>query len=137
MADGQSGGQPSATEEARVQAERTREQAEDLASRASERAAQVGEQARATLEEQSERGRERVAENMDQIADRLRGQGDGGPTGKVTDRAAEGIERTAGYLRERDAGEMLSGFEGYVRKHPLQGVAVAVAAGFLVARMLR
>lgn len=46
-------------------------------------------------------------------------------------------ERAAQYFKERSGAEMLADAQQFVREHPLQGVAGAVAAGFIVGRIIR
>lgn len=84
----------------------------------------------------ADEGRGRAAEGLDGAAAMLRGQEDRLP-GQVAERTADGMERTAGYLRSHDTAEIRSDVEDYVREHPIQGVAAAIAAGFLIGRMLR
>jgi ElaB/YqjD/DUF883 family membrane-anchored ribosome-binding protein len=55
----------------------------------------------------------------------------------MAEKAAMGMERTAGYLREHSTGDMTADIETYVREHPMQGVAAAVLAGFVIGRVLR
>ncbi len=52
-------------------------------------------------------------------------------------RAAEGMHAAAGYLQEHNTSEIANDVEEYVRAHPLQSVAAAIAAGFVVGRVLR
>jgi len=67
----------------------------------------------------------------------LKDQAGDGTAGAVADKAAAGMERTAQYLRDRGTAEMWDDVEAYVRVHPVQGIAGAVAAGFIVGRILR
>jgi ElaB/YqjD/DUF883 family membrane-anchored ribosome-binding protein len=56
---------------------------------------------------------------------------------RAAERMAEGMERTAGYLRESDTRRIIDDVEKYVRGHPFQAVAGALVGGFVLARILR
>jgi hypothetical protein len=57
--------------------------------------------------------------------------------GELGTKVANTMEKTAGYLREHDSGELWEDVEQYVRQHPMQATMTAAFAGFLVARILR
>lgn len=115
--------------------ERGRETETDLRERGQETARRAAERARETAEET----RERAAGGMETAAQRVREQteGKGGMQGTAGTRLAEGMERTAGYLREHDTRAMMSDLENYIREHPAQSLLVAVALGFVIGRTLR
>ena len=111
-----------------------------------ERAQEMGDQARERMSEGMDRaqqgmdqGRERAAEGTERAATQLRERASeqGGTVGKVGERVAGGMESAAGMLREGDTNAMMDEVESYVRQHPMQSVAAAIGAGFLVGRMLR
>jgi ElaB/YqjD/DUF883 family membrane-anchored ribosome-binding protein len=87
--------------------------------------------------ETADAGRVKAADGMDRAAERLRQQSPEGAAGAVAERTADAAERTATYLREHDTKQMWTDMERYVQEHPMQGVAGALAAGFLIGRMLR
>jgi hypothetical protein len=86
------------------------------------------------VREQVEQGRERTAEGVERVAGRVRERAANIPG---SERVAEGMEGTARYLREHDTTEIMNDLERYVRQHPMQAVAGAVFAGFLIGRVLR
>jgi len=111
-----------------------RDTAEDMTGRARETADQMGDRAR----EMEERGREEASSKLESVADQLRERAArDGATGEIAEKAAMTMERTAGYLREHSTGDMTADLEHYVREHPMQGVAAAVIAGFVIGRILR
>jgi ElaB/YqjD/DUF883 family membrane-anchored ribosome-binding protein len=111
-----------------------REKAGEYAGAAQEKAAEYGRAA----QEQAEVGKERAAEGMQRMAEQLRERTpDEGVTAAAGQKVAEGMERTAGYLREHEMTEMWSDLEEYVRQHPMQAMAGAVFAGFVIGRMIR
>lgn len=81
--------------------------------------------------------------NLQQIAGALRDvghtlEGNGlGAVGRVTDRAAEQVERTADYLRRRDFDGLVRDTRDFARNHPEIFVGGAVLAGVLLGRFLR
>lgn len=141
--EGEAGPRPSRTgitgkapEKAREVAQQARERVSEYAQQAQEK---VSEYAR-TAQQQAERGKEFAAEGMHKVAKQLRqraGSDGGGMTAATGGKVAEGMERTAGYLREHDTAQIWGGIESYVRKHPAQALAGAVFAGFLIGRMIR
>lgn len=126
-------------------AEGVQAQAQEAADRAREAAGNVATSARETAENMTdrardaeERGREEASDRLESVADQLRERAGGdGATGEMAEKAANTMERTAGYLREHSTGDMTADIETYVREHPMQGVAAAVVAGFVIGRMLR
>jgi ElaB/YqjD/DUF883 family membrane-anchored ribosome-binding protein len=112
------------------QGERARERASEMGREARERMSEYGQEAQHRAEE----GRERTAESLGRAATEVRGRAGNMPGGQ---QVAEGMERTAEYLREHDTTEIMNDVERYVRQHPMQAIAGAVVAGFVIARILR
>ncbi|HUF53240.1 MAG TPA: hypothetical protein VMR52_05630 [Dehalococcoidia bacterium] len=108
--------------------EKAREQVAEKATMVKERA-----------EETADPARETGADQLDNAAESLRDRAEsmGGMQGKVGTSVADGMEKTAGYLREKDTQAMMADAERFVREHPTQAVLGAVAVGFIVGRMLR
>lgn len=113
-----------------------KDRATAIADEATERAGALADEAQRRGAAAADAGREKAADGIEDAAAIVREQSDKVP-GQIADKAAEHMERTAGYLREHDVSEIRSEVEHYVREHPLQGVAAAVAAGFLIGRALR
>ena len=55
----------------------------------------------------------------------------------AAERARDVIDSGAEYLREHDLEEIRAELEGRVRERPLMTLAIALAGGFLIARMMR
>lgn len=84
-------------------------------------------------------GLDSAARRLDEMAER-RTQGSTGTTaraGEYAHTAAEGMHGVANYLRENDVRGLQSDLEKQVRERPLQSLLVAVAAGWLVGKILR
>lgn len=154
--DGRQNGADGTGEQVRGLADQAREQASDMADQARERAGEMADQARERADEMTdqareaagnvgvraremeERGREQASSGLESVAEQLRERAAGdGTTGELAEKAAMSMERTAGYLREHSASDMSSDIEAYVREHPMQGVAAAIVAGFVIGRVLR
>ena len=131
------------TSDARAKAEQladtAKEKTEGLANEAMGKAAELGGQARGTAYSIAESGREGAAGALDSAAERLedRAASSSGVQAATAERAAQGMQAAAGYLKEHDTSEVWDDLEQYVKAHPKQSVAVAVAAGLVIGRALR
>jgi ElaB/YqjD/DUF883 family membrane-anchored ribosome-binding protein len=114
------------------QAERSGTQARDTMS---QKATEFTDKAR----ERTDEGMNKAAGAMDDTAQKLRDrtEGQGGVQAKAGEKVAEGMEKTAGYLREKDTQQIMDDVEDYVREHPVQAIAGALVGGFVLARILR
>jgi ElaB/YqjD/DUF883 family membrane-anchored ribosome-binding protein len=115
------------------------ERARHATEEARHKAEEMGQQARERAQHTAEQGKDATASGLDTAAEQIRervGQGDG-TAAQAGTKVADNLERTAGYLREHETGEMWQDLERYVRDHPVQAAAGALVAGFFVGRMLR
>jgi ElaB/YqjD/DUF883 family membrane-anchored ribosome-binding protein len=114
--------------------QRVQEKAKETATRAQEKAQEVGQKA----EQQADVAVDKTAEGLESTAQTVRERfaTRDGVTGDVGMKAADTMERTAGYLREHDTAEIIDDVERYVREHPMQALAGAVVGGFLIGRLL-
>ncbi len=84
-----------------------------------------------------------ATQTLEQVANAVRQTGqtlrerDQAPIGNVADQAAEQVERAAGYLRGRDANQLLRDAEDFARRQPAIFLGGALAAGWFVARFLK
>lgn len=58
-------------------------------------------------------------------------------TARFVDKSAEQVDSFSGRLRDRDADQVISDAEDYVRQRPALSIGGALAAGFLVARFVK
>lgn len=92
-----------------------------------------------------ETARERVSGGLEAASNRIShlvGGGEGGGTGRVSEmagRLSEGVQNTYRQVREGNVNvdELRTGFEEQVRRSPVQTLAVAALAGFVIGRILR
>ncbi|MFN8585068.1 MAG: DUF883 C-terminal domain-containing protein [Dehalococcoidia bacterium] len=113
---------------------------QDAAGKASEMAGQMKsmtEDAAGRAKDAAETGRESAADGLDKMASNVRERAGDGMAGAAMERAADGMGAAAGYLKEHETGEIWDDLERYVREHPMQAVAAAVATGIVVGRVLR
>lgn len=108
---------------AKEKVDETMHRAEDRANRVKDRAAE---------------GLETAAHRLDDVANRQGGQGGAmGRAGDMAHRAADTMESTARYLRDNDVRALQSDLERMVKESPLQTLLVAVAAGWVLGKILR
>jgi ElaB/YqjD/DUF883 family membrane-anchored ribosome-binding protein len=107
----------------------------------SEKAQQMPDRAREMAYQAVDSGRENTAAMLETAAERLGERtdmsGSRGIQGMAAEKAAQGLQEAAGYLREHEAAEIWQDVEGYVKQHPGRSVLMAVGAGLLVGRILR
>jgi len=101
--------------------------------------AKVQEKARSFFSD----GKGQVSESLGSVArafrhtgEQLRGQNYSSVAG-YADQAAEGIERIAGYLRDKNVDELLDEAQDLARRQPMLLLAGAFAVGFIMARVVK
>ncbi len=124
-------------------AEQARHQGQQLAQQARQQAGELanrgGEQVKNQLANQKHQAAQRmtpVQAALRETGQQLRNQGQG-PVAEYADKAADQVERFAGYLRENDVDELLNDARGFARRNPAVFLGSAVALGFLATRFLK
>jgi hypothetical protein len=104
----------------------------------------VMEQASEQITSRLDMGKEYVAETVTGLAQALRQTGqhlreDGSQPmlAQYADRGAEQIDSFGGYLRRRDASQLVADVEGFARRQPMAFAGGAFALGMLAVRFLR
>jgi ElaB/YqjD/DUF883 family membrane-anchored ribosome-binding protein len=113
--------------------------AEDLAGEAKSKAGELAGQAKDAAYGMAESGRDSAAGALDSAADRIEDRvasSDGMPAA-AAEKAAQGMHAAAGYLKEHETAEVWDDIEQYVKTHPMQSVALAIAGGVVIGRILR
>lgn len=131
------GARQSGSEQPRV--DETLEHAERTGTQGRQDASQKATEFTRDAKQRAEEGKSRAAGTMEDAAQELRerAEGTGGVQAKAGEKVAEGMEKTAGYLREKDTQQVMDDVERYVREHPVQAIAGAIFGGFVIARILR
>jgi ElaB/YqjD/DUF883 family membrane-anchored ribosome-binding protein len=110
-------------------------QSEDTGSQVSRTATQVKERAQDTADQAMDTAAGGMESTAGTIRDKVEGQG--GIQEKAGTAIADGMDKTAQYLREHDSQAVMQDMERYVRDHPTQAVLGALAVGFIVGRIIR
>lgn len=112
--------------------ESIRGMARNLASQAQQKA---GEQVRSSVD----KGRNRAAETLTEVARTLMQSNEQGenPAGPYMNRAGEQVQRVAAYLQNTDLRQMVTHSEQFARRQPVLFLGSAFALGVLAARFLK
>jgi ElaB/YqjD/DUF883 family membrane-anchored ribosome-binding protein len=113
----------------------TAQQATQVAGDAIEK---VGEQAKQTATTQ----KERIVGGLDATAHAIRETGQSvrqqqPMVAEYADKAAEGVERVSGYLRERDVDEVIQDVQDYARRNKGIFIGGTLLLGFMAARLIK
>jgi ABC-type sugar transport system substrate-binding protein len=118
---------------------RAREMGAAVLDRAQDRAHMIGDKAQGIARERYDGQRERIAGNIEDAAVTLRrhaARGEGLPRDAEV-RVAHGMEATADYLHTHPSEEVARDLQGYVDRHPMRSLLLALLAGYLLFRLLR
>ena len=123
--------------------EQAKQQTQQFAQQARQQASQLanrgGEQVKSQLANQKHEAAQRmtpVQTALRETGQQLRKQGQG-PVADYADKAADQVERFAGYLRENDVDNLLNDARGFARNNPAVFLGSAAALGFLATRFLK
>ncbi len=122
-----------ATQAASEQLSKVREQASRVTTQAAEKARDIGRQ-----------GLDKTSSVISDIAHAAHDLGEkashseaGAKVGQLAHRAGERLDQYASRIRSTDVDDLISDARAVIRRHPAIAVGVAVAGGFLLARLLR
>ena len=84
-------------------------------------------------------GMDKAVQGLESAAEKMRSRSedDTGVRSTVQEKAADAMERTAGYLKEHDSQELMRELEEFVKAHPIQAAAGALVAGYVLAKVVR
>jgi ElaB/YqjD/DUF883 family membrane-anchored ribosome-binding protein len=123
-------------------ARETRAQAAAAGAAAQRQVGRLGEQMRDAAETLVDEQKERMAVAVQGVADMLRRTADtlerenNATAAHYAGRVAAQIDRFSTTVREREIGEMVASTEAFARRQPALFIAGAVAAGFVLGRLL-
>src|SRR3954468_19365604 len=116
----------------------------EVIDQAKDKAGQVTQQVTQQAKSQIDTQKDRVADTLTSVAQTLRQTGEQArnqqtelPIGDYATRAADQVERAAGFLRDRNADQLINEVERYARRSPEVFLAGAALIGFLGARFLK
>lgn len=78
-----------------------------------------------------------AGQQMGGLAQQLRERAPQGQGGELAHSAAEALDRGAGYLQGADVDTLRGDLERWVRRSPLQALAVGVGVGFVIGRAFK
>jgi hypothetical protein len=123
--------------------DRAQQTASPLVEQVQDKAGQAMDVAKQQTTSRLAEQKDHAAESLGAIADALRQSGqrlreqNQGAVAPYAERAAAGIERASGYLRQRDVNQIVTEVEGYARRQPAVFLGGAAALGLLAARFLK
>ncbi|WP_433264797.1 hypothetical protein ACQPWR_30775 [Micromonospora vinacea] len=117
------------------------EQGGQVAAEARRQAQQLTGEATGQLRDQAQTQQRRAAAGLRDLGQNLSSMaeqdGDSGMAGQVVRKAADAAQQAAGWLDQREPGEVLDEVRTYARQHPVTFLAGAAVAGLLVGRLTR
>jgi hypothetical protein len=130
-----------AAEAGRDVAGTTREQATALAQEATDQARNLAAEARAQAVQQVDSERQRLADSIRSVSDELRTMAErsdqNGIAAEITRQASARAQDLAGYLEQRNPGDLVQEVRQFARRRPGTFLAGALAAGLVVGRVTR
>jgi len=123
--------------------DKAKDAASGVMNQAKDAASSVVDKAQETVQPQVDSQKERAAQQLGGLADAVRQtsqqlhQKDQHGLADVVGKSAQRVDRLAGYLRERDIGELVDDVERYSRREPAMFIGGALALGFIAARFLK
>lgn len=84
-------------------------------------------------------GIDKAAQGLGSAADKMRtrAEEDEGVRSTVEAKAADAMDKTAVYLKDHDSQELLHDLEEFVKAHPMQAAVGALAAGYVLGKLVR
>jgi ElaB/YqjD/DUF883 family membrane-anchored ribosome-binding protein len=81
----------------------------------------------------------KAADGFGAAAEKMRDRADqdDGLRSTLETKAADAMEKTAGYLKDRDSNELVKDLEEFVKAHPIQAALGALAAGYFLGKIAR
>jgi len=91
------------------------------------------------VQEKADQGMDKAAEALNRTAETLRAQGEqrDGTMASVATKAADTLETTSAYLRDKDTDQLITDLESLVRRKPVEALLAAAGVGFVLSKLLR
>jgi hypothetical protein len=118
-----------AADQAKQVTQETRRQAQDLV-----------QQGRQQLQEQARTGQQKAGQGLSEVAQQLRSMVDGdqtpsGPAADLVRQAGDKVEQLAGWLQDREPGDLVNEVRSFARRKPGVFLLGAAVAGVLAGRL--
>jgi hypothetical protein len=123
--------------------DKVKETASGAADKAKDAASNIAGTAQEAVQPRLEGQKEKAVGQLNGLADAVRQtsrqlhERDQHGLADVVDQSAKRVDRLAGYLRDRDLGQLVDDVERYSRREPSLFVGGALALGFIAARFLK
>ncbi|WBB79649.1 hypothetical protein O7606_26510 [Micromonospora sp. WMMD882] len=122
-------------------AQTARDQGREVVGEATRQARNLYGEARTQLHSQAGDQQRRAASGLRSLADEMRSMaqqgGQGGPVTELTHQAAERVQGVAGWLEERQPGDLLNEVRDYARRNPGTFLVGAAVLGVLAGRLTK
>ncbi len=84
-------------------------------------------------------GMNKAADGLGTAAEKMRtrAEEDEGVRATVEVKAADAMDKTADFLKTHDSRELMQDLEEFVKSHPLQAAVGALAAGYVIGKIVR
>jgi ElaB/YqjD/DUF883 family membrane-anchored ribosome-binding protein len=91
------------------------------------------------MQEKADQGMDKAAEALNRTAETVREQGEqhGGTVASVATKAADTMETTSAYLRDKNTDQLVADLEALVRRKPVESLLVAAGVGLVLSKLLR
>jgi hypothetical protein len=134
-------GQPATGEAAGRVAEASKEQAGQVAQEVKEQTRNLAEEARTEATRQTRDQRDRAVQSLRSLSHELRGMADRseqhGTGAELARQGAQRLDSVAGFLQDREPGQLVDEVRSYARRRPGVFLAGALVAGVVVGRLTR
>jgi hypothetical protein len=117
------------------------DQAKQVTTETKRQAQDLINQGRSQLQEQARTGQQRAGQGLGEIAQQLRSMVEGGgetPSGPAADlvrQAGDKVEQVAGWLQDREPGDLVAEVRAYARRRPGMFLLGAAVAGVVAGRL--
>lgn len=84
-------------------------------------------------------GMNKAADGLGSAAEKMRTRAgdDEGVRATVEEKTADAMDKTADFLKTHDSKELMTDLEEFVKAHPLQAAVGALAAGYVIGKIVR
>ncbi|MFG1776890.1 hypothetical protein ACGFIR_29595 [Micromonospora sp. NPDC049051] len=122
-------------------AETAKEQGREVVGEAKRQARDLYGEARSQLASQTGEQQRRAAGGLRSLADEMRSMaeqgGQGGPVSEIARQAADRVHGVAGWLEQREPGDIIAEVRGYARRNPGTFLVGAAVLGVLAGRLTK
>jgi hypothetical protein len=112
------------------------QQAQDTAGQAADQARQQATSFASAQKDKASQSLGSVAQALRQTGQQMGDQGQG-PASRLSETAADQLDRMAGYLNARDVSQIVAEVEQFARRQPAIFLGSAFALGFMASRFLK